>query len=143
MSEYKGKTVRVDLPSDVIAEKFADLSTLNSQLDKIPEEQRSQMGDLSFTTDSIIINNPAVGRMAFRVARHTPEKVVFKADGMIPLTIDIDLKPVADGTATDVTTVLDIEIPMMLRPIIGGKLQQVADSFGDLIGRLAAPGAQS
>ena len=39
--------------------------------------------------------------------------------------------------ATDVTTVIDVEIPAMLRPFVGPKLQQAADKFGEMISNLS------
>ncbi len=38
---------------------------------------------------------------------------------------------------TDVTTVIDVEIPAMLRPFVGPKLQQAADKFGEMISNLS------
>lgn len=142
MAKYTGKPAIVDIPAAQIAEKFDDLSQLSGYTDKIPAEERAKMGDLRFERDAIIIKNPAVGEMAFKVVEHNADRVVFRADGMLPLTINVNLKALESGSKTEVTTVLDIEIPAMLRPLIGGKLQQVADTFGDLIGKLAAtPGA--
>ena len=137
MAKYTGKTARVDVPASVIAEKFSDLSVMESHVKNIPPEQLEKIGDLSFEPNAIILKNPAIGEMVFNVVERSPEKIVFNANGMLPLEITVNLKPVEESV-TDVTTVLDIDIPMMLRPLIGGKLQQVADSFGELIGKLAS-----
>ena len=141
MAQYTGKTVRVNMPAEVIADKFSDLSQFDEFKDRIPADQLAQIGDLKFEKDSIILKNPAIGEMAFNIVERTPEKVVFKAEGMISLEIVVGFKPVTSENSTDVSTVLDIDIPMMLRPMIGGKLQQVADSFSDLIGKLASGGS--
>lgn len=138
MAKYTGKPAIVSIPAAQIAEKFDDLTLLSDYTDKIPAEERAKVGDLRFERDAIVIKNPAVGEMAFKVVEHNDKKVVFHADGMLPLSIDVNLKPMEDESQTEVTTILDIEIPAMLRPMIGGKLQQVADTFGNLIGKLAA-----
>lgn len=138
MAKYTGKTARVAVPSSAIVAKFDDLSVMSDYADSLPEEQRAKIGDVRFEKDAIIIKNPHIGEMAFNVVERSADAVVFKADGMIPLTISVLLASVDDDTATDVTTVLDIEIPAMLKPLIGGKLQQVADTFGDLVAKLAA-----
>lgn len=137
MAKYTGKTVTVDLPASQISEKFADLTVLEQFKDRIPAEQREKVGEVRFEKDGIVLNNPQTGEMAFRVTERTDKKVVFHADGMIPLNVYVDLKSVSD-TTTEVTTTLDIDIPLMLRPIIGGKLQQVADMFGEMIGKIVA-----
>lgn len=135
MSTYTGKTSRIDAPATVIAEKFSDLSTLGKYTEHIPEEQRAKVGDLSFERDAIILKNPAIGEMALKVTERTPQRIRFKADGLLPIQVDVNLKEV-DANQTDINTALDIDIPVMLRPMIGGKLQQVADMFGDLIAKL-------
>lgn len=137
MSSYKGKTVRVNSEPTVIADKFSDLTKFNDYLDKIPQEHKDRIGDLRVEPQAIIIKNPSIGEMAFKITERTPNKITFSADGMLPLSIIANLDAVEGGSQTDVTAVLDIELPMMLRPLIGGKLQQVADMFGDIIGKLA------
>ena len=139
MALYKGKTTRVEVPAAVISEKFADLSVHKDFVDRIPEAERERIGNLRFEHDALVIVNPSIGEMKFTIVERTPEKIVFNADGMIPLSIFIDLVAVSD-TTTDITSTIDIEIPAMLRPIIGGKLQQVADMFGEMIAKLAAAG---
>ena len=138
MSQYKGKKVRVDATPAEISERFSDLQVFGEKLDSIPAEQRQKLGDLSFEKDAIKIKNPAVGEFKFRVVENTPSHIAFKADGMLPMMLNIELAGVEGDTKTDVQTIIDIELPMMLRPLLGGKLQQVADSFGDFIGKLSA-----
>jgi hypothetical protein len=48
----------------------------------------------------------------------------------------INFKTITDDT-TEVTTVIDVELPAMLRPFVGPKMQQAADQFGVLMSRLA------
>lgn len=122
---------------EAISEKFADLSLFGEKIDSLPAEHRDKIGDIRFEKDAIVVKNPAVGELAFKVVERSPEKVVFRADGMLPLGLIIDLKGLDNNTATEVRTSLDVELPMMLRPLIGGKLQQVADGFGDFIAKLA------
>ena len=49
----------------------------------------------------------------------------------MPLKLSVDLSEDGPG-ATVVTPNIDIDIPMMLRPLIGGKLQEAADKFGEV-----------
>ncbi len=55
--------------------------------------------------------------------------------GIVPINVILDWN-VVDAAATDVTATIDAEIPMMLRPLIGGKLQEAADQFGKMFGQL-------
>lgn len=144
MATFKGDPVRVSVPATDIAAKFDDLTVLDKHLENIPAEHRAKVGDISFTTDSIIVNNPAVGQMTFKLVRHDSQGIVFVADGMLPLTLDVALDSADDNASeTMVTTAIDMEIPAFMRPFIGGKMQQVANTFGTLIAQLAGnKGAQ-
>lgn len=139
MAKYKGKTVRVDLAPSVIADKFSDLTQFGDKINTLDPEQRSKLGDIRFEKDAILVKNPAVGELVFRRVEHSPSRIVFDAGGMIPMSLIVDLGAVSESeNKTDVTTTIDIELPLMLRGILGGKLQQVADSFGDFVGKLSA-----
>lgn len=128
----------VNRPANEIYDKFSDLSILGTQLDKLPEQQRAQIGDISFGHDSISINTPQIGELKFEVIeRQEPAKVVFgTSSSPVPLTMRVDIKPMSDNSS-EVTTVIDVEIPAMLRPFVGPKLQQAADKFGELISNLS------
>ena len=41
-----------------------------------------------------------------------------------------------DESSSEVVTAIDVEIPAMLRPLIGGKMQEAANRFGEMIGKL-------
>lgn len=138
MAQYKGKPVKVEKTPAEIAEKFADLSVLGNYLDNIPAEERQKIGDIRFETDAIVMKNPAVGEMAFKVIERTDRKIVFHADGIVPVELEVNLEGIDNGSATNVTTAIDIDIPAMMRPLVGGKLQQAADMFGSMIGKLAS-----
>ena len=142
MATYKGKPAIVNASPEQITEKFADLTVLEQFRNNVSADEIAKIGELRFEPDSIIIKNPAVGEIAFKVVERSADRLVFNANGMLPLSLAINLKGIENDSKTEVTTALDIEIPMMLRPILGGKLQQVADSFGDFIGKMAANTSQ-
>ena len=48
----------------------------------------------------------------------------------------MDIKAVSD-TASEVETLINVDIPAMLRPLIGPQLQKAADKFGELIAGLS------
>lgn len=137
MSVYKGKKQRVNVSATHIADKFSDLSTLGQYVDNIPKEQRDKIGELHFDRDTITLKNPAIGQLAFKIVERTPDRIGFKADGLLPLALGVNLNAVDEHT-TDLVTDLDIDIPMMLRPMIGGKIQQVVDMLGEMLAKLAS-----
>ncbi|MDE7146461.1 MAG: hypothetical protein K2O30_09995, partial [Duncaniella sp.] len=64
--------------------------------------------------------------------RTAPTHVGFSAEGApVPLKLSLDLAGTAAGYTT-LTPKIDIDIPAMLRPFIGGKIQAAADKFGEV-----------
>ena len=52
------------------------------------------------------------------------------------MKLEITFKPVS-ADSTELQGAIDVEIPMMLKPLIGPTLQRAADQFGDLFANLA------
>lgn len=142
MAIYKGKIVRVETSPEAVAARFSDLSTLETMLEKLPEEQRKSIGQVSFEKAAIVVCNPKVGNVRMEVTECNPEHIVLNAGGMLPMTINVNLEGVDGNDATEIETAIDINIPVMLRPLVSPHLQQAADQFGQLIARLASVDAQ-
>lgn len=134
MATYKSKPQTISRPAEELFDRFSDLSRLQGALDGLTPDQRAQVGDVEFTADGIRIVTPQVGEIAFTVReRVRPSKVVFGTQSSpVPLTMEVDIRPV-DATTSEVQTVIDVEIPAMLRPFIGPQMQKAADKFGELM----------
>ncbi len=137
MAKYASKPVAVNQPVEVLFDRFSDVSLFQQRINEIPEEERAKIGDVTFEADAICINTPQVGQLKFKVTERTaPGHIVFSAVGSpIPLAMMIDITATSESTS-EVVTAIDVEIPAMLRPLIGGKMQEAADKFGEMIGRL-------
>ena len=137
MAKYASKPVAVNQPVEVLFDRFSDVSLFQQRINEIPEEERAKIGDVTFEADAICINTPQVGQLKFKVTERTaPGHIVFSAVGSpIPMTMMIDITATSESTS-EVVTAIDVEIPAMLRPLIGGKMQEAADKFGEMIGRL-------
>ena len=138
MAKYTGKPFRVNMANTALFERVSNLSDLQSRMDTLPEDVRAKMGTINFPdADTLAFTAPGVGEMKFRIVERTaPSRVKFIADtGMVPINVFIDLAEAA-ADATDVTATIEAEIPMMLRPLVGPKLQEAADKFGEMFGQL-------
>lgn len=134
MAHYSSKPVTVSRPAGQMFEAISNIGAYQQRLDELPAEERARLGEVRFTDDSIIITAQPVGEMRFDVVeRVAPQRVVLQAaQSPVPLTLAVCLKPVGEE-ATEVTSEIDVEIPAMLKPLVGGKMQEAADKFGDLI----------
>lgn len=140
MAKYTGKPFRVNMAADRLFERVSNLSDLQSRMDQLPDDLRAKMGTVNFPdADTLAFTAPGVGEMKFRIVERTaPSRVKFLADtGMVPINVIIDLAE-AGTDATDVTATIDADIPMMLKPLVGPKLQEAADKFGEMFGQLNA-----
>lgn len=136
MAQYKSKPVTINRPTDFISEKFADLSVFAGNLDAMPEAERARIGDVYFEKDAITIDTKQVGTIRFQVQERTPLRIVMNAVGSpVPLDLIVNLTPVG-AESTEIVTEIDVEIPAMLRPMIGGAMQKAVDQFGDLMAKL-------
>ena len=63
--------------------------------------------------------------------------MVLEAQGSpVPMKLNVALNPV-DAASTEVKGSIEVEIPALLRPMIGPTLQKAADRFGELFASLA------
>lgn len=139
MAKYSGKAVVINHPAEEIFNRISDLNSFQERLDSLPAGAREKIGDVRFTADSIVITAAPVGEMTFSVTERTPSSMLrlTAANSPVPFEISIALKPV-DENSTEVSTALDVEIPAMLRPMIGGKMQEAADKFSEMFTTLFA-----
>lgn len=137
MARYSSKPTVIDRPAAELAAKFADFRLLQTKLEELPEEQKQKIGDVAFTEDSIRIVTPQVGEIVLKAVERTAEKVVLQAEkSPVPMKLEVSFKPVG-AEATEIEGAIDVEIPMMLRPLIGPTLQKAADQFGTLFANLS------
>ena len=138
MAKYSSKPTSVPFGIEQLFSKFDDLTVLQTMLDKLPQEQREKVGEVQFDKDSISIQTKQVGEIKFVVKeRVRPNKVVFGTQqSPVPLTLTADFKSDGDNK-TIVTAETEVDIPAMLKPMVGPAMQKATDQFGDLISQLA------
>ncbi|MDE5567652.1 MAG: hypothetical protein K2J12_04330 [Muribaculaceae bacterium] len=136
MAQYKSNPVTVHRSAESITDKFADLSAFGNALDAMSPADRERIGDVKFEKDSITIDTKQVGTISFKVTERTPSRIVMNAVGSpVPLDLCVNLTSLGSDV-TEIVTSIDVEIPAMLRPLIGGAMQKAVDQFGDLMGKL-------
>lgn len=139
MSKYSSKQACLSMPIAQVYERLSHLGHMQSQLEKLPQDQLAKIGEVRFDDNSVSINAPQVGEIRFEIVeRVEPTKVAFAAANMpVPLKLSVELEE-KSLSETGVVSVIDVEIPAMLRPLVGGKMQEAAERFTDLIKQLNA-----
>lgn len=137
MAQYSSKPTTVNRPIAELAAKFSDFTVLEENLKNLGETERAKVGDVKFTNDTICISTPQVGEIRLKAVERSPERLVLQAEqSPVPLKLEVLMKEI-DPEHTDVQGVIDVDLPLMLRPLIGPTLQKAADQFGSLFGKLA------
>ena len=138
MATFKSPKTEIGKGADELFDRFSDLSNLQTVLDGLSPEQRSQVGDVEFTADSLKIVTPQVGAIEFTVVdRVRPSKIVFGTKSSpVPLSMELDIEPTGESSSS-VQRLIDVEMPAMLGPLFVPQLQKAADKFGELISGLS------
>lgn len=135
MTQFKGKTVELAAAPLTVYERLSDFSALSEKLDALPADLRAKIGDVKFTHDSIVINAAPAGEMTLNITeRNAPSRIVMSAaNSPVPLSLSINIAPCAEEGKSQVTPIAEVDIPPMLKPFVGPKLQEAADRFGDML----------
>lgn len=133
MSKYTGKSATVPMAIGDVYAKLSNLSQYQELIDKLPADQKARLQGVRLSADSIAFEVPGVGPIEFQATElQAPGHVGFKAvKSPVPLNLAVDLADAGEGHTT-VTPNIDIDIPAMLKPLVGGKIQEAADKFGEL-----------
>lgn len=134
MAKYEGKPVVIYRPATEVYHSITDLAAYQERLEQLPAEAKEKIGSVKFTDKSVIISAAPVGDIQFDVVE-TREPELMKlaaANSPVPFEIVVRIHPESE-TSCKVSTLLDVDIPAMLRPMIGGKMQEAADKFSELI----------
>lgn len=138
MSTFKSQPVTVGYPASVVAEKFSDISHLQSLVEKLPEAERAKMGDVVFDKDSIAIRTSQVGEVKFKITERSANLIKLQAVGApVPVGLDVVIDPLSDNSC-EVHVAFDVQVPAMLRPLVAPHMQKAVDMLGDLIGKVAS-----
>ena len=105
-------------------------------MDRLPEEAREHLKSVKFEEDGISVESP-MGTLKLSVSEsQEPTMVKYTAQSSpVPFGVTINLESVDENT-TQTVTELNIELPFMLKAMVGGKLSEGAQKMGELIAKL-------
>lgn len=137
--EFKSHEATVNAPAESIYSRLSNPENLRTLIDSIPPERipadkREQLQKVVITPDSITLPGGPTGNVTLRLDRcECPTLISMKAaDLPIDVIMELHMTPI-DQDHTSIHSVIKADVPMMLRPMVKGPLQQVADKVVDLI----------
>ena len=137
MTSYSGKPVTLNMSAEDAYERLNNLGAFQERINALPDEIKSKIGDISFTEDTISFNGTPMGSLTLRISERVPgQRVAFNAEGApVPIIMAVNIAPAGEGMSTAVTSI-DVELPAMLKPMVGPRLQEAADKMGDMMKNL-------
>ena len=140
METYKSDKVTINHNINLIYSKLSDPSIFKAQIDnnmdRLPDEAREHLKSVKFEEDGISVESP-MGTLKLSVSEsQEPTMVKYIAQSSpVPFGVTINLESVDENT-TQAVTELNIELPFMLKAMVGGKLSEGAQKMGELIAKL-------
>lgn len=127
MENYESKQVRITRPAEVIYASLADFSNFTPIL-------KDKVEDWSADRDSCSFKVKGFTAKLHIVERDEPKCVKITADQGSPVDFNfwLQLQPV-DADDTRMRLVLRIELNMMMKMMIGGKIKDALDQIADQI----------
>lgn len=131
MSKYESGVKQIPHTQTAVYQTLSDLSNIERVKDRIPADK---VQELSFDRDSVSVNVPPVGKVTLRIIeREDPKCIKFEAvNSPVPLNLWVQLLPVTEESCKMRVTV-KADIPLFLKPMVGGKLQDGVDRIADVL----------
>lgn len=140
MESYKSDKVVIDHNIELIYNKLSNPSMFKEQMeknmDRVPDEAREHLNKVKFEEDGISIESP-MGEVKLSVSESVaPNLVKYVAESSpVPFGLTVNLEAI-DEEHTNAVAEINIELPMMLRAMVGGKLSEGAQKMGEVLARL-------
>ena len=140
METYKSDKVVIDHNIELIYSKLSNPAMfkekMEQNMDRIPDEAREHLDNLKFEDDGISINSP-MGAVKLSVSESVePNLVKYVAESSpVPFGLTINLEAI-DEEHTNAIAEINIELPMMVRAMVGGKLSEGAKKMGEVLAKL-------
>ena len=141
MATYNSEEISLMAPAGAVYSKLSNLDNLRSLLekvpaDKIPADTLEMFNSISVTPDSVTVPGGPVGALTFRMKEKVePTLIKLAGEGLPPgiaLSLSLHITPEGESTSKAKVTI-DISIPAMLKPMVSGPLQKMADQFGQVL----------
>ncbi|MDE6006452.1 MAG: hypothetical protein K2G67_02735 [Muribaculaceae bacterium] len=139
MSSHKSEKVTLLASAEKVYTKLSNLEGLgellkNVPLDKVPDDQRGLLEQVKVTPDTISFPAGPVGELTLAVAEKIEPKLI-RLEGRgtpVPVGLAMHISPLTSDSC-EAYVEIDVKVPMMLAPMIGGTVQKMADQFANML----------
>ena len=131
MSKYESGVKHIPYSQQQVYDTLSDLNNIDKIKDRIPSEQ---MQSLTYDHDTVAVSVPPVGKITMCIIeREEPKCIKFEAQNSpVPFNLWVQILPEADDACKMKVTV-KADIPIFLKPMIGGKLGEGVDKIAETL----------
>lgn len=150
MSRYESQVKTIYATQPNVFARLSDLSQLQALKDRLTDEQKAMLkakfdevskgkvtvSDLVFTTDTASCTLQGMP-VCIKIIEREPMKTIKFAAENSPVAATLWIQLIGTGpyeTKTKVT--LDVDIPFFLKPMVGSKLDGVADQIAEALTKI-------
>lgn len=138
MATYKSDTVNIKYPAECVFNKLSHPENLKSLLENVPEdkidsEKLQALQQIEVTPDTISFPAGPVGSLTLRMTeRVAPTLIKMEGEGSpVPMSLKLEIFP--DGDTCQAMVTIDLDIPMMLKPMVNGPLKKMTEQFAEML----------
>ncbi|MCH5223113.1 MAG: hypothetical protein J1E82_03655 [Muribaculaceae bacterium] len=143
MTTYSSDEITFNAPAEKVYDKLSNLENLKSLLekvpaDKVPEDKRQMFENIVITPETIEVPGGPMGKLVFRLTEKVaPSLIKLSGEGIpIALALEMHIKPLSETTSAGKVDI-NIDIPAMLKPMVGGQIQKMAGQFGNILSAIS------
>ncbi|MCM1153605.1 MAG: hypothetical protein NC328_08135 [Muribaculum sp.] len=138
MATYKSEIVNLKYPAEKVYGKLSHPENLKTLLDNVPADKieadkLQALQQIEATEDTISFPAGPVGNLTLRMTeRVAPTLIKMEGEGTpVPMSLKMEIFP--DGDVCQAEVSFDIDIPMMLKPMVNGPLKKMTEQFAEML----------
>ena len=146
MATYKSEVVSLAYPAETVFGKLSNLEGFggilkNVPADKVPADQLAMLEQVRVTPDTISFPAGPAGEVTLKVAEtDAPNLIRMEGFGTpVPMSLTLHITPLTPETCESYVQI-DIQIPAMLKPMVNGPLQKMADQIAQMLRQVPMAG---
>lgn len=139
MATYQSEKVSLAYPAETVYTKLSNLEGLGSMIknvptDSVPADQAALLEQVVVTPDTISFPGGPAGEVTLKLAEKvSPSLIKLVGEGTpVPLSMEMHIAPLSADTC-EAYVQIDLQIPAMLKPMVNGPMQKMADQFGQML----------
>ena len=131
MAKFESSIKQIPYAQQSVFNMLSDLNNLERIRDRVPEDK---LQNFTFDHDSVSVSVAPVGQITLRICEREEPKCIKFESVQSPLSFHlwIQMLPTSDD-ASKMRVTVDADVPLMLRAMVSGPLQEAVEKMADAL----------